>query len=71
MAIKERRIRCAACGERDTVLRGERGPVTAYCDACREERQRAQARARMRALRERQRLRVRPPQPGLFGCAPV
>lgn len=35
MAIKERRIKCAACGERDTVLRGERGPVTAYCDLCR------------------------------------
>jgi len=55
MAIKERRIKCAACGERDTVIRGERGPVTAYCDICREERKRAQACARMRALRDRQR----------------
>jgi len=27
MAMKERRITCAACGERETVLRGERGPV--------------------------------------------
>ena len=55
MAIKERRIKCAACGERNTVIRGERGPVTAYCDICREERKRAQARARMCALRDRQR----------------
>jgi hypothetical protein len=55
MAIKERRIKCAACGERDTVIRGERGPVTAYCDLCREERKREQARERMRALRERRR----------------
>ncbi len=31
MAIKERRIKCAACGERETVIRGERGPLTAYC----------------------------------------
>jgi hypothetical protein len=53
MAIKERRIKCAACGERDTVIRGERGPVTAYCDFCREERLREQARDRMRALRAR------------------
>ncbi len=57
MAIKERRIKCAACGERDTVIRGERGPVTAYCDACREERKREQARARMQAFRDRQRAR--------------
>lgn len=55
MAIKERRIKCAACGERDTVLRGERGPVTAYCDLCRAERQREQARQRMAALRARRR----------------
>jgi len=55
MAIKQRRIKCASCGERDTVIRGERGPVTAYCDLCREERTREQARERMRALRERQR----------------
>jgi hypothetical protein len=40
MAIKERRIRCRACGDRVTVLRGERGPVTAYCDSCRQERAR-------------------------------
>lgn len=51
MAIKERRIKCASCGERDTVIRGERGPVTAYCDACREERKREQARVRVAAMR--------------------
>ena len=55
MAIKERRIKCAACGERDTVLRGERGPLTAYCDLCRAERKREQARQRMAALRARRR----------------
>jgi len=55
MAIKERRIKCASCGERDTVIRGERGPVTAYCDACREERKREQARARVAAMRARRR----------------
>ena len=55
MAIKERRIKCAACGQRETVLRGERGPVTAYCDLCREERAREQARQRVAAMRARQR----------------
>ena len=55
MAIKERRIRCAACGERETVVRGERGPISAYCDVCREERKREQARLRMAALRDRRR----------------
>jgi len=55
MAIKERRIKCVACGERETVIRGERGPVSAYCDLCREERKREQARLRMAALRDRQR----------------
>ena len=46
MAIKTRRITCAHCGQRETILRGERGPVTAYCDVCREERKRDQARNR-------------------------
>lgn len=55
MAIKERRIKCTACGERETVTRGERGPLTAYCDVCREERKREQARVRMQALRDRRR----------------
>lgn len=53
MAIKERRIKCVACGERDTVIRGERGPVTAYCDLCRAERKREQARRRVAAMRTR------------------
>ncbi len=51
MAIKERCIKCAACGERETVIRGERGPVTAYCDLCREERKREQAQARTPSVR--------------------
>ncbi|GAC1437094.1 MAG: hypothetical protein NVSMB65_11290 [Chloroflexota bacterium] len=55
MAIKQRRITCAACGQRETVLRGERGPLTAYCDVCREERTRAQARQRVAAMRARRR----------------
>ncbi len=55
MARKERRIKCAACGERETVIRGERGPLTAYCDVCREERKREQARERMATLRARRR----------------
>jgi len=56
MAIKGKRLTCAECGQRVTVMRGERGPVSAYCDECREERKRAQARARMQALRDRQRM---------------
>jgi hypothetical protein len=56
MAIKERRIRCTACGQRETVIRGERGPLSAYCDLCREQRKRDQARARMAAMRARRRL---------------
>jgi hypothetical protein len=63
MALKERRIRCVACGERETVIRGERGPLTRYCDACRQERKRAQARARMAAMRARQRAALAPAAP--------
>lgn len=55
MAIKERRIKCVMCGERETVIRGERGPVTAYCDVCREERRREQERERSARYRARQR----------------
>jgi hypothetical protein len=66
MAIKERRIKCAACGERETVTRGERGPVTIYCDLCREEVKREQARARVQAMRERR----RDTPPLLGGSAP-
>lgn len=53
MAIKDKRIKCARCGERETVTRGERGPVTIYCDLCREEVKREQARDRMQAMRQR------------------
>ncbi len=53
MAIKEKRVKCARCGERETVTRGERGFVTQYCDFCREEVKREQARARMQAMRQR------------------
>jgi len=28
MAVKAKRIKCARCGERETVTRGERGPVS-------------------------------------------
>jgi hypothetical protein len=55
MAIKERRIKCRACGERATVTRGERGPVSPYCDGCRGEVKREQARQRVAAMRARQR----------------
>ncbi len=55
MAVKERRIKCARCGERETVIRGERGPVSKYCDVCREEVKREQARARVQAMRDRRR----------------
>jgi len=37
MAVKQKRIKCARCGERDTVMRGERGPASIYCDLCRDE----------------------------------
>ncbi len=66
MAIKERRITCAACGERETVVRGERGPVSAYCDLCRAERQRVQACLRMAARRDRQRTAGSSPSVGLL-----
>ncbi len=55
MAIKERRIKCVMCGERETVIRGERGPVSKYCDTCREQRKRDQVRERVQALRDRRR----------------
>jgi len=37
MAVKQKRIKCARCGERETVTRGERGPASIYCDLCRDE----------------------------------
>jgi len=48
-------IICAACGARGTGHRGARGPVTAYCTVCRQERKRDQARQRMVVMRARQR----------------
>ncbi len=51
--MKERRVRCKECGERFTVFRFEREQTSAYCDLCRQERQREQTRERMRVLRER------------------
>jgi uncharacterized paraquat-inducible protein A len=53
--MKERRVRCKACGERFTVIRLEREHTSAYCDLCRTERKRDQTRERMRALRARRR----------------
>jgi uncharacterized paraquat-inducible protein A len=53
--MKERRVRCKACGERFTVIRLDRERTSAYCDLCRADREREQARARMRAWRARQR----------------
>jgi len=46
---------CIACGASDTVVRGERGPLTAYCAVCRTQRKRDQARQRMVLLRTRRR----------------
>ena len=51
--MKERRVRCKECGERFTIVRFERERTSAYCDLCRQERQREQPRERMRILRER------------------
>ncbi len=51
--MKERRVRCPACGERFTVLRIVRERTSDYCDVCRAERRRAQAQARMQLLRDR------------------
>ena len=48
-------IICAACRARDMVNRGARGPVTAYCAVCRQERKRDQARQRMVVMRARRR----------------
>jgi len=56
MAIKQKRITCARCGERETVLKGERGPASLYCDLCRAEVKREPAALRAQAYRQRQRL---------------
>lgn len=51
--MKELRVRCKGCGERFSVICFERERTPAYCDLCREERQREQARARMVRMRAR------------------
>ncbi len=51
MAAKERRIKCKDCGERVTVMRGERGPLPERCDICREQRKRDKTRDRVQTLR--------------------
>ncbi len=56
MAVKQKRIRCARCGERETVMKGERGPASIYCDLCRDEVKREQNALRAQAYRQRRRL---------------
>ncbi len=56
MAVKAKRIKCARCGERETVTRGKRGPASIYCDLCRDEVKREQAALRAQAYRQRRRL---------------
>ncbi len=68
--MKERRVRCPACGERFTVLRIVRERTSAYCDVCRAERRRAQAQARMQLLRDRRRAGAPSPERGERPCAP-
>ena len=53
MAVKRKRITCARCGDRETVLKGERGPASIYCDLCRDEVKRAQNALRAQAYRRR------------------
>jgi len=45
--------KCARCGERETVMRGERGPASIYCDLCRDEVKREQNALRAQAYRQR------------------
>ena len=53
MAVKQKRITCARCGEPETVMKGERGPASIYCDLCRDEVKRAQTALRAQAHRQR------------------
>ncbi len=53
MAVKTKRITCAQCGERETVMKGERGPASIYCDLCRDEVKREQNALRAQAYRQR------------------
>ncbi len=59
MAVKAKRITCARCGQRETVTRGERGPVSIYCDLCRAEAKREQAALHARAYCQRRPLSSR------------
>ncbi len=52
MAVKQKRIKCARCGERETVMKGERGPASIYCDLCRDEVKREQVALRAQAYRQ-------------------
>ncbi len=56
MAVKAKGIKCARCGERETVTRGECSPVSIYCDLCRDEVKREQNALRAQAYRQRRRL---------------
>ncbi len=53
MAVKQKRIRCARCGERETVMKGERGPASIYCDLYRDEVKREQNALHAQAYRQR------------------
>ncbi len=53
MAVKQKRIKCVRCGERETVMKGERGPASIYCDLCRDEVKREQNALRAQAYRQR------------------
>ncbi len=56
MAVKAKRIKCARYGERETVTRGEHGPVSIYCDLCRDEVKREQAALPAQTYRQPRRL---------------
>jgi len=53
MAVKQKRIKCARCGERETVTKGKQGPASIYCDLCRDEVKREQNALRAQAYRQR------------------
>ena len=53
--MKEKRVKCAQCGEKFTVIRLDRERISSYCDTCLAERKRVLARERMRLMRERKR----------------
>jgi hypothetical protein len=63
--MKERRMRCAACGTRFTAVCIERERISAYSDLCRTDRRREQIRARSRCMRARQRVLGLPGEDGM------